>query len=238
MPSITPGFNSDYASTTPSVILSRVRRDKTSSGGIIDPQKVDSRITSEASIRSAAASTAAKVVRGSLNSSNRSSQILPSKSTVLTSISSTAKEISLVNAKQRQMVQASLGTHSPVSMPVVVPRDNRDLDSFRVKNTNSETISHNLRFNRPAHKHKPLFASEDNKGQLVEKASVNMTKRSESDINLRLFSGVAGGHHAAEPDKREHDRTRDIAIAFERVVSLKQPVQSQNDDCTLFPPGQ
>ncbi|XP_074563691.1 katanin p80 WD40 repeat-containing subunit B1 homolog KTN80.3-like isoform X2 [Curcuma longa] len=231
VPSITPGSNSDYASTTPSVILRRVRRDKTSSGGITDPQKNDSRITSEASIRSAATSTAVKVVRGSLTSSSRSSQNLPSKSTVLTSISSTAKEISLVNTKQRPMVQASFRTHSPVSMPVVVPRDNRDLDSFRVKNTTSETISHNLRLNRPAHKHKPSFASGDSKGQLVGKASVNMSERNDSDINLRLFSGVAGNRDAAETDEREHDKTRDIAIDFERVVSLEQPVQSQNDHC-------
>ncbi|KAG6520606.1 hypothetical protein ZIOFF_017665 [Zingiber officinale] len=228
LPSITPVSNSDYASTTPSVILSRVIRDKTSSGGITGPQKIDSRITSEASIRSAATS---KVVRGSLNSSNRSSQILPSKSTMLTSISTSAKEISLVNAKQRPMVQASLGTHSPVSMSVVVPRDNRDLDSFKVKNITPETISHNLRLNRPAHKHKPSFASGDSKGQLVEKASVNMSERCDSDINLRLFSGVAGNHDAAETDKREHDKTRDIARDFERVVSLEQPVHSQNDHC-------
>ncbi|KAG6517752.1 hypothetical protein ZIOFF_021150 [Zingiber officinale] len=226
--SITPVSNSDYASTTPSVILSRVIRDKTSSGGITGPQKIDSRITSEASIRSDATS---KVVRGSLNSSNRSSQILPSKSTVLTSISTSANGISLVNAKQRPMVQASLGTHSPVSMSVVVPRDNRDLDSFKVKNITSETISHNLRLNRPAHKHKPSFASGDSKGQLVEKASVNMSERCDSDINLRLFSGVAGNHDAAETDKREHDKTRDIARDFERVVSLEQPVHSQNDHC-------
>ncbi|XP_042468694.1 katanin p80 WD40 repeat-containing subunit B1 homolog KTN80.2-like isoform X2 [Zingiber officinale] len=221
-------FLTYYASTTPSVILSRVIRDKTSSGGITGPQKIDSRITSEASIRSAATS---KVVRGSLNSSNRSSQILPSKSTMLTSISTSAKEISLVNAKQRPMVQASLGTHSPVSMSVVVPRDNRDLDSFKVKNITPETISHNLRLNRPAHKHKPSFASGDSKGQLVEKASVNMSERCDSDINLRLFSGVAGNHDAAETDKREHDKTRDIARDFERVVSLEQPVHSQNDHC-------
>lgn len=235
MRSIVPGSNSEYTSNTPSVILHRVRRNKTSSGGNTDPQKIDSRMSTEASISIAATPTAVKVIRGSLTSTNRSSQSLPPKRTGLTS--STSKAISLSNTKQRPLMQASLRTQSTMSMPVVVPRDNQDLESFRVVNATSETISHALRLNRPSHKHKPSSAASDNKVQLVEKASVSMSERSDLDVNSSLSSGGPRSQVASESDKREPDNTRDIAEDFERVISLEQPLQSQIDNGMFISPG-
>ncbi|XP_042399904.1 katanin p80 WD40 repeat-containing subunit B1 homolog KTN80.2-like isoform X2 [Zingiber officinale] len=227
VPSIMPESNSEYESNSPSVILHRVGN-KTSSGGNTEPQKIDSRMPTEASISIAATPTSVKVIRGSLTSTNRSSQSLPPKRSGLNS--STSKAISLSNTKRRPLLQASLGTQSPMAMPVVVPRDNQDLDSFRVVNTTSETISHGLRLNRPTHKHKPSFAASVSKGQLVEKASVSMGERSDLDVNSSLSFGVPGSQVASESDKREPDKTRDIAEDFERVISLGQHLQSQIDN--------
>ncbi|XP_074581309.1 uncharacterized protein LOC141837917 [Curcuma longa] len=57
-----------------------------------------------------------------------------------------------------------------------------------------------------------------------------MSQRSDLDVNSSLSSSGPGSQVASESDKKEPDKTRDIAEDFERVISLEQPLQSQIDN--------
>ncbi|WOL12970.1 katanin p80 WD40 repeat-containing subunit [Canna indica] len=224
MQSITPGNNSVYTSNPPPMTMSGVRRNKISGSCITGPQRFGSRISSKASTPNSTTSTAVKSIQGSLNSSNRSEHNLPSRNNVLTS--STSRTISLVSMKKGPSVQSQ----APVSMPIIVPRDNKDQDSFRIVTTSSQVNSQGLRSNRSAHKHKPLLTAGDIKGQVTETSSASLSdRRSNSDVaNLKLNAGLP--HEAEESDKGEQATTRNIADKFERVMSIEQSAQSQNDN--------
>ncbi|KAJ8497601.1 hypothetical protein OPV22_008153 [Ensete ventricosum] len=227
--SISHGTNSCYTSTVAPITLSGVTRNKSSDSCITVPQRFHSRMSSKASTPSSTTSGSVKAIQGSLDPSNKPERSLPSRNTALNS--NTTKAISLVTSKKGSTVQASVGTHTPLSMPVIVPRDNLGQDSFRVVTAASEPISRGSRSNKITHKRKSSYASGDSKGQLIENASMDLTdRRSDSDVNSNLFPILAASHEAAEDDVREQTMTRNISEKFERVLSIEQPVQSQNDN--------
>ncbi|CAL9759218.1 unnamed protein product [Musa acuminata subsp. burmannicoides] len=227
--SISHGNNSCNTSTVAPITLSGVTRNKSSDSCITVPQRFHSRMSSKASTPSSTTSGSVKAIQGSLNPSNKTERSLPSRNTALSS--NTTKAISLVTSKKASTVQSSVGTHTRLYMPVIVPRDNLGQDSFRVVTAASEAISRGSRSNKITHKRKSSFASGDSKDQLIENASMDLTdRRSDSVVNSNLFPILAASHEAAEDDVREHTMTRNIAEKFERVLSIEQPVQSQNDN--------
>lgn len=232
--SIKPGTNSVCISNRP--LISGDRTNKTSVSNITGAQRFDSRISSRASNPITTASPAVKVFPGSHTLSNRSEQSSPLKSSVLTS--STTKVVGLANSKKGSLMQAPAVTHSPVSTPVIVLRDNPDLDNLRIVSSTPETISHGLRSDRDIHKRKPSLEAGYGKGYRTENLSTNLRdRRSNSDVDLKLFSSIAASQKTRESDKGLQASTRDITANFARAHSIEQPAKSHNDDGMFVLPG-